>query len=414
MVTGIQNLYDQRARIVEQMKSVALNAAKEGRAMSAEESQTWAKMEADEVALTATIQATEKAEALEARAAAQHFAGRENASPKADKGAETDYRSAYIRFIRGGNSALSNEERNILRKEAEKRGTSNQVVGTDSLGGFLVPDLWQPEIERAMLDYSGILQACRILRTEGGQTLYWPTEDDTTTKAVKVGEASQFTVQDLTFGTKQLDAYKYGSLMKVSYELLQDNAYNVENEMRAAFGPRFGRILNQECTVGNGSGNPNGVVTASTLGKTATATNAITVGEIIDLKHSIDPAYRNSPNFGFMFNDAVLAYLKKLQVGTADARPLWQPSYAAGQPDTIDGSRYWINQDMDSSINASSKLILCGDFNKYIVRIAQDMIIARRDELYSEYGLVGFQAWMRFDGECVNTSAIKHLITAAS
>ncbi len=219
MVTGIQSLYDSRARIVEQMKSVALNAAKEGRAMSAEENQTWSKMEADEAALTATIQANEKAEQLEARAAAQHFAGRENTNPNADKGAEMDYRAAYTKFLRGGNSNLTNEERNILRKEAEKRGTSNQVVGTDSLGGYLVPDLWQPEIERAMLDYSGILQACRILRTEGGQTLYWPTEDDTTTKAVKVGEASQFTVQDLTFGTKQLDAYKYGSLMKVKLKL---------------------------------------------------------------------------------------------------------------------------------------------------------------------------------------------------
>ena len=94
MVTGIQSLYDSRARIVEQMKSVALNAAKEGRAMSAEENQTWSKMEADEAALTATIQANEKAEQLEARAAAQHFAGRENANPNADKGAEMDYRRA--------------------------------------------------------------------------------------------------------------------------------------------------------------------------------------------------------------------------------------------------------------------------------------------------------------------------------
>jgi len=414
MVTGIQNLYDQRARIVEQMKSVALNAAKEGRAMSTEENQTWSKMEADEAALTATIQANEKAEALEARAAAQHFAGRDITNPNADKGAEMDYRSAYTKFLRGGNTNLTNEERNILRKEAEKRGTSNQVVGTDSLGGYLVPDLWQPEIERAMLDYSGILQACRILRTEAGQKLYWPTEDDTSTAAVAIAEAAQFTVQDLTFGTKELDAYKVGSLMKVSYELLQDNAYNVEAEMRNAFAPRFGRKLNTDCTTGSGSGAPNGVVTASTLGKTAASATAVTVGEIIDLKHSIDPAYRNGPNFGFMFNDAVLAYLKKLQVGTSDARPLWQPSYAAGQPDTIDGSRYWINQAMDSSINASSKLILCGDFSKYIVRIAQDMIIARRDELYSEYGLVGFQAWMRFDGELVNTAAVKHLITAAS
>lgn len=88
------------------------------------------------------------------------------------------------------------------------------------------------------------------------------------------------------------------------------------------------------------------------------------------------------------------------------------PSYVAGQPDLIDGTRYFINQDMDSTINTASKLILAGDFSKYIVRISQDMIFARRDELYSENGLVGFQAWMRFDGELINSAAVKYLITA--
>jgi len=406
MVTGIQTLYDSRARIVEQMKATATKAATEGRAMSEEELTSWRKMEADEAALTASIQANEAVEALEARNVKAKF---ENAPKAADKGKERDYRSAYTDFLRRGWGNMDNETRSIL---IEKRGTSNQLVGTDSLGGYLVPDEWQPEIERAMLDYSGILQACRVLRTASGSTLYWPTEDDTTTKAVKVGEAASFTVQDLTFGQKQLDAYKYGTLVKVSYELLQDNAYNIEQEVRNAFAPRFGRILNQECTTGDGSGDPNGIVTASTLGKTTASATAFTYLEILDLKHSIDPAYRNSPQFGFMFNDAVLLAIKKLV--DSQNRPLWMPSYVAGQPDTIDGTRYYINQDMDSSINASSKLILVGDFSKYIVRMVQDMIIARRDELYSENGLVGFHGWMRFDGECINTAAIKHLITAAS
>jgi HK97 family phage major capsid protein len=407
MVTGIQNLYDQRARIIEQMKATATKAATEGRAMSEEELTSWRKMEADESALTSSIQANEALEALEARNVKAKF---ENAPKAADKGKQRDYVSAYELFVRKGWHEMDSESRSILR---EKRGTSNQVVGTDSLGGYLVPDTWQPEIERAMKSYSGILQACRILQTSTGETRYWPTEDDTSTKAVKVGEASAFTVQDLTLGQAQLDAYKYGSIMKVSYELLQDNAYNIERELRDAFAPRFGRALNEQCTIGDGSGDPNGVVTASTLGKTAASATAFTYLEILDLKHSIDPAYRANPDqFGFMFHDNVLLAIKKLV--DSQNRPLWMPSYVAGEPDRIDGTRFWVNQDMDSSINASSKLILCGDFSKYIVRIAQDMIIARRDELYSESGLVGFQAWMRFDGECINTAAIKHLITAAS
>jgi HK97 family phage major capsid protein len=148
------------------------------------------------------------------------------------------------------------------------------------------------------------------------------------------------------------------------------------------------------------------------LGKTTASASAITFAEVLDLKHSIDPAYRNSPSFGFMFHDVVLAYLKKLSIGSSDAQPLWQPSFREGEPDRIDGTRYWVNQDMDNTINTASKIMLCGDFSKYIVRISQDMMVARRDELYSEAGLVGFQAWMRFDGELVNTSAVKHMLTA--
>lgn len=192
---------------------------------------------------------------------------------------------------------------------------------------------------------------------------------------------------------------------------MQDNAYNLEGRFQEMFAERFGRALNEQCTTGDGSGDPNGVVTATSAGKTAASATAITLLEVLDLKHSIDPAYRQSNQFGFMFHDNVLLALKKLV--DSEARPLWTPSYREGEPDKIDGSRYWINQDMDSTINASSKIMLCGDFAKYLIRISQDLRIMRLNELYAANGLVGFQATMRFDGELLNTSAIKHMITAA-
>lgn len=417
MVTGIQQTYDERARLVTQMHEITTTAAKEGRAMTTDEIVKFDKIEADEAALSRTIDAHEKTERMVAERAAAKFENRDAAgrewisSSTEDRGKKNAYEETYSQYVRFGMGSLNPEQRSML---VQKRGTNTQVVGTDSLGGYLVPDTWQPEIERAMLDYSGIMQAARILRTAGGNTLYWPTEDDTTTLAVKTAEAAAVTVADLTFAQAQLDAYKYTSMIKVSEELLQDSAYDILGEITAAFAPRFGRKMNAECTTGDGSGDPNGVVTATSTGKTAASATAITFSEVIDLKHSIDPSYRNAPNFGFMFHDTVLAYLKKLSLGTGDARPLWQPSYREGQPDTIDGTRYWINQAMDSSINASSKLMLCGDFSKYIIRISQDMTVTRLNELYAENGLVGFRGVMRFDGELINTGAIKHLITAAS
>jgi len=419
MVTGIQQTYDERAKLVTQMQEITTTAAKEGRAMTTDEVAKWEKIEADEALLSRTIDAHEKTEKLVAERAAVKFenggnrdaAGREWVSSSTeDRGKTKAYQETYSQYIRYGMGSLTSEQRSLL----QTRGTNTQVVGTDSLGGYLVPDTWQPEIEKAMLSYSGIMQAARLLRTSGGNTLYWPTEDDTSTSAVKTAEAAAVTVADLTFAQKQLDAYKYTSMIKVSEELLQDSAYDILAEVTGAFAPRFGRVMNTECTTGDGSGDPNGVVTATSAGKTAASATAITFAEVIDLKHSIDPAYRNAPNFGFMFHDTVLAYLKKLSLGSGDARPLWQPSYREGQPDTIDGTKYWINQAMDNSINASSKLMLCGDFSKYIIRISQDMTVTRLNELYAENGLVGFRGVMRFDGELINTGAIKHLITAAS
>jgi HK97 family phage major capsid protein len=414
-MTTTQEMYDKRAKLVTDMQSLTVGAAKEGRALTTEESEKWDKMEADEAAISKTIRATESTEKLVTEQSAKHF-GQIDAQGKVwtststeDRGKDKAYEEAFENYFRYGMSYLDTEQKGLM---SEKRGTSSQVVGTTTLGGYTVPTGFYPEIEKAMLEYSGIMQAARIIRTDSGNALPWPTEDDTSTVALLVAEAAAFTVQDLTFGQKQLDAYKYGTLAKISYELLQDSAFNMSAELVSTFGTRFGRAMNASGTTGTGSSQPNGVVTASTLGKTTASATAITVAEVIDLKHSIDPAYRGSQSFGFMFHDSVLAYLKKLAIGASDARPLWQPSFREGAPDTIDGTRYWINQGMDSSIDTASKIMLAGDFSKFVVRMVKDLTVLRLDELYSANGLVGFQAHMRWDSECINTAAIKHMLTA--
>lgn len=418
MVTGIQSVYDSRAAIVTQMQEITQAAAKEGRAMSQEEVSKWEKMEADEASMTKTIRATEQTEKLAAEQAARHFEQRDaaggvwtsTATKKDDKGKEAAHREAFVSYAKRGFTGISPEERALV---TEYRGTSTQVVGTDSLGGYATPDTWSPTIEKYMLSYSGILQAVgsgNVMRTSDGRKLYIPTVNDTTTKAVKRAEAAATTVQDVTLSQVEIDAYAYDSTIKISWELMQDNAYNLEARFQEMFADRFGRALNEQCTVGDGTGDPNGVVVASTLGKTAASATAITLLEVLDLKHSIDPAYRQSSQFGFMFNDVVLLALKKLV--DSESRPLWTPSYREGEPDKIDGNPYWVNQDMDSTINAASKIMLCGDFSKYLIRISQDLRIMRLNELYAASGLVGFQATMRFDGDLLNTAAVKHLITA--
>lgn len=408
-------LRQKRARIIEQMRE-AVKKGEELRAKgsaSTEYDAEFDRAEAEERTLSKQIEALERIEAEEKRAAGEHLEDLDRRGKPAGGGdpvKKIAYRDAFRQWFVNPDS-LTQEMRALL---SEKRGTSTQVVGTTTLGGYTVDTETLAVVEKALKDYSGIFQAAFIRRTDKGNPLLIPTEDDTSTEANQIDEAASITVQDLTYGQKPLDAYKYASQMKISWELMQDSLFDMDSEIRTAMVPRFGRKLNSSCTTGTGTAQPNGVVTASTLGVTAASATAITFDEVIDLKHSVDPSYRMSQSSGYMFHDKVLAALKKLSVGSSDARPLWQPSYREGEPDTVDGSRYWINQAMDDTINASSKLILYGDFSKYHIRIVQELLIIRLNERYADNGLVGFIGHMRWDGECVNTSAIKHLITAAS
>lgn len=407
----VTELKQKRAAIIEQMREAA-KKGQEARAKgesATDYDATFDRAEAEERALSQEIRLAEIAEAEAREAAGKALEQRERAEGKQAPDAEKLYREAFKTWFTRGEQALDAEQRAII---SEKRGTSSQVAGTANLGGYTVPTGFLPELVRAMKAYTGIGQVARFLNTDAGNVLYIPTEDDTSTEANLITEGTAITVQDITFGQKQLDAYAYKTQAKVSYELLQDSAFDLEAEIRNVFAPRFGRAMNSSCTTGTGSAQPNGVVTASSLGKTTTSATAFTAAEIMDLYHNVDPAYRMSRTCGFMMHDQVLAAIKKLQLGSNDASPLWLPSIREGEPDTILGKPYWINQGMESAITTGKKIMLFGDFNYYIIRMVQNMLIIRLNERYADNGLVGFVGYMRWDGECTNTAAIKHMITA--
>lgn len=412
-MSKILELQQERADLYAQMRDAGqqADAAREkgDSTRAAELDKQFDAIEAKERELSERIERLERTEAAAKRAAAEHV---EDLEKKGDKPAETElnYRDVFRQYFREGIHGMSTEARAVL----EKRGTSNQLVGTTTLGGYTVPTDLVRTIVEAMKDYSGIAQAANIMYTASGNPMTVPTLDDTSTAAIKVAEAATYTVQDLTFGQKPLDAYAYRTGVKVSWELLQDSAFDFDGLIRGQFGTRFGRALNNTCTLGDGSGDPNGIVTATSAGKTAASTTGITFAELLDLVHSIDPAYRRSPSCGFMFHDGILNTIKKLSIGSGDARPLWQPSFREGEPDRIDGYRYWLNQDMASSASASAKVALFGDFSYYTIRMVNSMQIKRLDERYADDGLVGYLGFMRWDGELMNTSAVKHYVMAAS
>jgi HK97 family phage major capsid protein len=411
MPTASQQLREKRARIIEQMREAAKKAEElrlAGQTTTEYDTQ-FDRAESEERELSKSIERQERLENLEKETVEKTLEKAEERGNPVHADKQVQYRDAFRTWFVSGTEALSSEQRTVLQ---EMRGTDTQVTGTPGLGGYTIPTGFLPELVVAMKSYSGILDAARILNTETGAVLYIPTEDDTASVANLITETTAITVQDLTFSQKQLDAYKYATQMKVSWELMQDSAFNLEAEVRRAFAPRFGRAINAACTTGDGSGQPNGVVVASALGKASASATAITFAEIMDLYHSVDPAYRNSPSTGFMMNDAILAAIKKIQLGSGDVSPLWMPSVRDGEPDTILGKRYWINQSMHAALTTAQKVMLFGDFSYYIIRMVQNLTVLRLNERYADNGLVGFIGYMRFDGECTNTAAIKHLITA--
>lgn len=412
MTQEIRDLQARQAAAYDAMKDAVKELSREGlsEVRKSELDEVFNKAEADQAKIEKQLRALEAAEAAEKRRAEQFFEKEDQAGRTADKRdqkeIEAEERAAFNSWLRQGMNNLSNEQRTMI----QKRGTSTLIAGTNSLGGFTVPTDLANRIIESMKAYGGMLQVSDILITDGGNPLNFPTNDDTSAKAVLVSEGGSATVQDTTFAQKTLNAFMYRDLVKLSYELIQDSAFDIEAYIVRLMGTRFGRAANESLTTGTGSSQPNGVVTASTLGKTAASATAFTFAEVLDLVHSVDPEYRR--NGRFMMHDSVLAYIKKLSIGASDARPLWQPSFIVGEPATIDGFQYTINQDMDSSIGAASKIILFGDFRQYLVRQVRTLQISRNESLYMATGEIGYFGFARWDGELLNTAAVKHLITA--
>ena len=337
---------------------------------------------------------------------------------RADAEAKTktpEYREVFEKQLRFGAAELDTEERQVLMqgRDAELRAQSST---TNAAGGYTVPEGFSGEIDKAMKMWGPMWDGTitRELVTSSGNPLPWPTVDDTAkTGRLKAQNAAVVDdgSDDVVFGEKLLNAYIYDTgMVRIPIELLQDSAFNIEGLMSELFGERLGRIANEVLTVGDGTDKPNGIVTASSLGKTAASATALTSDELIDLFHSVDPAYRMSPSCRWMFNDTTLAAIRKLKDGQGNY--LWQMGdVRIGEPDTFLGRAFSVNQAM-ATIATGEKTVLFGDFSKYVVRKVRDFSVMTLRERYAENFQIGMVGFKRFDGELLNPAAVKHLIQA--
>jgi HK97 family phage major capsid protein len=318
---------------------------------------------------------------------------------------------------------LSPELRNSLVYDAvlntaEARALSAGTAGT---GGATVPEGFVRELEVALKSYSGVLQAATIFDTSTGETLPYPSMNDTDHEGAIVGENTETTTtDDPDFAAVNFGAYMYGSgPIRVSLQLINDSAFNVEQIIRNAAAERIGRRLNPGLTTGNGSTAPQGIVTGAVSGHTAASGYTISYADLINLQHSVDPAYREGPGVGWMFHDNIFKAIRLLTDNYG--RPLFvaggpNAGLDAGAPDQLLGNPFYVNQAMASVITVSAKTVLFGRLNKYHVRRVGQFAVLRLVERYAEFFQVGFLGYQRYDGKLIDagTRPIKFLTQSAS
>lgn len=334
---------------------------------------------------------------------------------------EDDERSgqAFDAYMRRGILGLSDDERALIQRR--QMAVSPEIraalgVGTGAGGGFTVPQGFSHQIEDAEKEFGAMLadNGQTFFDTDSGNAIPWPTDNDTGNTGEQLGENTGTAEQDVTFGSVTFDSYMYSSkLVRVSFQLLEDSAFDLNGFLSRKLGERIGRIVNQRLTTGTGTAQPNGIVTAAALGKTGTAgqTTSVVYNDLVDLEHSIDPAYRKRARW--MMADSSLKVIKKMVDG--QSRPLWMPGIAVGAPDTILGYRYVINQDVPV-MAASAKSILFGAVEKYVVRRVRQIGLLRLQERYAEALQVGFIAYQRFDGDLLDagTNPVKYYANSAT
>ena len=319
--------------------------------------------------------------------------------------------TAFWKLMRNGDRALTQEDWGAIR--------NTMSVGTPAQGGYTVPTEVATEVADALKAYGGMRGVAEVFSTASGNDINFPTSDGTSETGELIGENTTATGADPAFGVATIKMYKYSSkVVAVPFELLADSSFDMEGFIRKRLVQRLGRITNTHFTVGTNVGQPNGIVTAASLGKTGATgqTTTVTYADLVDLIHSVDPAYRALGNCRAMLNDGSFKAIRKLV--DSQGRPIFLPGYdglGKAMPDTILGYPVVINQDV-AVMAANAKSILFGDFSFYKIRDAMAITMFRFDDSpYIKLGQIGFLAWMRSGGNLVDVGgAVKYYANSAT
>jgi HK97 family phage major capsid protein len=408
-------LRQKRAALIAEMHDLT-----EKTSFEADQQKRWNELDAEQKTLETRISAIEASEKLSAEMnGTQHVertqpnaAPAENRAVRANHVAETraskEYNDAFEQTIRTGRIAPALEE---LRTYSGLDAQSGQSE-------YLIPIGFQKEIDTKLKAFGGMRNVCRVINTSAGNTLNWPTMDDTSNTGEWLAEAGTVGQVNPNFGQVQFTSNVADSKqVLVSIQLLQDSAFDVQSLLSDAFAIRLGRITNAGYTNGTASGQPSGLLNgvgstgitnveyavgaaSNNSSSSYNEVNSVGTDDLANVISAIDPMYR--PSAKFMANQSTFDFLRKVKDGFG--RPIWEASLDASSPDRIYGYPYQWNQDMES-IGATNNSVVFGDFSHYVIRDVGPMTFFVFQELYMASLQRGYISFLRTDGQLLQPAA---------
>ena len=393
----IRAMREKRVKLWEAAKAFVESRKDVSGTLSAEDSATYDQMEADVVRMGKEIERLERQEALDlefdrptARTLTDKPIAPEGKAEKTGRASDA-YKAAFWRTMR--DKSVPHEVLNALQ------------VGTDSEGGYLVPDSMARRPESDLRGRHIFRRFAHIIRTSSGDRKIPIVVSKGT--ASWIDEEAAYLESDDAFGQTSISAYKLATMIKVSDELLHDSVFDVASYIAREFARRIGAAEEEAFFTGNGTGKPTGLLHTTggaEVGVTTKSATTLTFDEVMDLFYSLRAPYRRSAVF--LTNDATMKALRQLKNGNGDY--IWQPSVTAGTPDTILNRPVYTSTFMPT-ITAGAKAMVFGDMNYYWIADREGRKFQRLNELYAPTGQVGFLASQRVDGKLILPEAVKVL-----
>ena len=391
----IQELRKKRAKAWDTARDFLDNKRNASGVLSEEDSKTYDALEAEVVNLGKEIKRLERQEQIDAEMNAPTSApvvstpGAHIDAPEKRGTASAEYTAAFWNNIRNRNFA---DVRNALQ------------VGEDSEGGYLCPDEFERKLISA-LEEENVFRplATKIQTSSGDRKIPVITQKG---EATWMEEEEAYTLSDDAFGQIALSAYKVGTAIKISEELLNDSVFDLPSYIAKEFARRIGTKEEEAFLIGDGKGKPTGIFAATGGAENGATTTgaAITFDDVIELFYSLKSPYRKKAVW--VLNEQTVKALRKIKDNTGNF--IWQPSVSAGLPDTI-LNRPYVTSVYAPTIAAGAKAIAFGDYSYYWVADRQGRSLKRLNELFAMNGQVGFLASQRVDGKLILPEAVKTL-----